>query len=112
MNIEQSITAILDQQGNIIGTGFLAKENLVITTAHVLSNSGYSPQQQVKIRFEKDKSLHLATISPEWWSAEDEKDIAVLILDTNLDTIQPLRLTSANKSKGNDFSTFGYATVT
>jgi hypothetical protein len=36
MNIKDSIVAILNSKGKIVGTGFVAGENLILTCAHVI----------------------------------------------------------------------------
>jgi hypothetical protein len=46
MELQKSVVAILDDKNKIIGTGFVAGDNLILTCAHVV--------EQVTVRFAAD----------------------------------------------------------
>ncbi len=39
MDIKNSVVAILNDKNKVIGTGFVAGENLILTCAHVTENA-------------------------------------------------------------------------
>jgi hypothetical protein len=56
MDIQKSIVAILDKKKKIIGTGFVAGENLILTCAHVVEIATAGLNEQVTLRFTVDGS--------------------------------------------------------
>ncbi len=69
MDVKNSIVAILDRKKKIIGTGFVAGENSILTCAHVVetaTSTGVGPtidlDIQVTIRFEIDGSEVVAQV--------------------------------------------------
>ncbi len=119
MDIQKSIVAILDKKKKIIGTGFVAGENLILTCAHVVeaaTSTVLDPTTdlniQVTIRFAIDGSEVIAQVDAQSCSPGYEKDVALLRVDTLPQGVKPLPLAPAAGSAGHDFYAYGYATVT
>ncbi len=112
-NIKKSVVAVLSNDtGNIVGTGFLASENLVVTCSHVLVAANAFDGDVVKIRFDGQSDIFDALVVPEYWRDVKNGDVAILRLDRVPENISPLRLGEPNGSAGNHFYAYGYATVT
>lgn len=109
MELQKAIVAVLDNHGNIVGTGFIFSENHILTCAHVIEATGSKARGKVGIQLEADKSINSALISPTMFSTEN--DIAVLSFTSLSENVQILPLDSARKSIGKSFHSFGYATV-
>lgn len=119
MDIQKSIVAILDRKKKIIGTGFVAGENLILTCAHVVETATASVVDpttdlnvQVTIRFAVDGSEVVAQVDAQSCSPSYEKDVALLRVDNLPQGAKPLPLAPAAGSAGHDFYAYGYATVT
>jgi hypothetical protein len=105
MDIQQSIVAILNVNDEIVGTGFLAGKNLLLTCAHVVKLAGSEPSNLIKVRFQKDNLTRAASVEV----TQEELDVAVLRLDSLPGDIIPLPLGSAVNSLGHEFHAYGYA---
>lgn len=119
MDIQKSIVAILNTKRKIIGTGFVAGENLILTCAHVVETATSSVidpttelNVQVTIRFAVDGSEVVAQVDAQSYSPGYEKDIALLHVDALPQGVRPLPLAPSAGSAGHDFYAYGYATVT
>jgi len=112
MDIKNSIVSILNSGGKIVGTGFLAGQNLVVTCAHVIVIAGAFYDDTVQVRFDNRKETISAVVLPECWRDVDKGDVAVLRLDKVPDGVSPLPLGSSAGSAGHDFYAYGYARVT
>jgi WD40 repeat protein/cell division protein FtsB len=111
MNVRDSIVAVLNEKGSIVGTGFLVGENLVATCAHVVVIAWAIDGDTIQVRFEgKDEKLN-AFVMPEYWRDIDKGDVAILQLETVPDDVSTLPLAPAAGSAGHDFYAYGYATV-
>lgn len=119
MEIQNSIVAILDRKKKIIGTGFVAGENLILTCAHVTetaTSNFVDPTTtdlnvEVTIRFAVDGSEVIAQVDAQNCSPSYERDVATLRVDTLPPGVKPLPLAPAAGSAGHDFYAYGYATV-
>lgn len=110
MNLKNSIVAILNNQDKIIGTGFLAGENLILTCAHVVEQATYGLNERVTVRF-FDHSKTEASVEPQAFSPSYEKDVALLRISAVPSGAAPLPLSDAAGSPGHDFYAYGYARV-
>ncbi len=109
LDIKSGVVAILNNSGNIAGTGFLAGEDLVITCAHVVASADAYEGDTVKIRWEIDSSISMGLVLPENWTNSQEFDIAILRIDKKPAGANPLPLGSSTQSASNSFLSFGYA---
>jgi WD40 repeat protein len=112
MNIQNSVAAILSDDGKVVGTGFLASDLLVITCAHVVVAAEKLSGETVQVRFEGQTQILDALVVPEFWLDVDKGDIAVLRLTAAPTGASPLPISTASGSAGHDFYAYGYATVT
>jgi energy-coupling factor transporter ATP-binding protein EcfA2 len=112
MNIRDSIVAVLNGNGKVIGTGFLASETLILTCAHVVMAADAIDGDTVQVRFDGRTEKLNALVVPEYWRDVDKGDVAVLRLENVPDGVSPLPLGNAAGSAGHDFYAYGYATVT
>ncbi|PKN94690.1 MAG: hypothetical protein CVU44_02455 [Chloroflexi bacterium HGW-Chloroflexi-6] len=111
MNIQNSIVAILNKEGQIAGTGFLVERNTILTCFHVVAQANSGPGQQVNVRFEADSTDKLANVDNKHWSPSEEMDLAVLHISETPKSATYLPIGISNIAAGNDFRTYGYATV-
>ncbi len=79
-SLESSIVAVLDSKNNIVGTGFVVSERLILTCAHVVSYANSGRGRKIVVRFHLNGKTQIARVSDEMWS--DEEDIAVLEIET------------------------------
>jgi uncharacterized delta-60 repeat protein len=110
MDLKHSIVAILNNKNKIIGTGFVAGENLILTCAHVVEQATYGLNQRVTVRF-FDHSKTEASVEPQAFSPSYEKDVALLRVSAVPSGVAPLPLSYAAGSPGHDFYAYGYARV-
>src|SRR5512140_2858719 len=103
MDIQKSIVAILDKKKKIIGTGFVAGENLILTCAHVVETATAGLNEQVTVRFAADGSEAIAHAEPQSFSPSYERDVALLCVDALPQDAKPLPLAPAAGSAGHDF---------
>jgi WD40 repeat protein len=110
MEFQKSVVAIFDTKNNIVGTGFVARENLILTCAHVVEQATAGLDERVTIRF-SDNSRAEAMVDQRFFSPSYEKDVALLRVDSLPPGIPPLPLGNAAGSAGHDFYAYGYAIV-
>ena len=107
--LKDSIVAVLNQSGQIVGTGFIVDKRLVLTCDHVIVAAGSAPGKSVRLRFEIDGSEVQARVDAKAWSPREQDDVAVLRLERNIPQgAAPLELKSPENSIGHNFLTFGY----
>ena len=111
MDIKTSVVAILNDKNKIMGTGFVAGENLILTCAHVVEQATAGLNERVIIRF-SDNSKTEAIVEQSSFSPSYEKDVALLHVDSLPQGIAPLPLGNTAGSAGHDFYAYGYASVT
>ena len=106
MTFTDGIVAILNSDGNPVGTGFIVHEKgYIATCVHVLELIDASTS--VTIRFHANKGQDTAYIMPNWHDAD--ADVAILVLHGDLpEAVQPLPLTTSQHSNGRKFVSFGY----
>jgi WD40 repeat protein len=110
MDIKTSVVAILNDKNKIMGTGFVAGENLILTCAHVVEQVTAGLNERVTIRFSNNSKAD-ATVDQQSFSPSYEKDVAILRVDSLPQGITPLPLGNAAGSAGHDFYAYGYASV-
>lgn len=107
---DSAILAILNDQDEIVGTGFLVRENLALTCAHVVQDAGHSAGQSITIRYHKTGDVRVAQVLDEYWNLSE--DIAVLSLNDNSPPeITPLPLGYSGDSAGHKFYSLGYPEI-
>ena len=112
MNIRSSIVSIHHPSGKIVGTGFLASDDLIVTCAHVVTLADAIYGDTVQVVFDGRTEKINALVVPEYWLDVDKGDVAVLHLENVPEGITPLPLGNAAGSAGHDFYAYGYAIVT
>ncbi|GAP13826.1 PBS lyase HEAT-like repeat [Longilinea arvoryzae] len=112
MDLQRSIVAILNNKNDIVGTGFVAGENLILTCAHVVEIASDGLNKHVKVRFKADCSETIAWVEQQSFSPSYERDVALLRVVSLPQDVKPLPLASASGSAGHDFYAYGYAVVT
>jgi len=104
--LSDSVVAILDADGTIKGTGFLAAPRLVLTCAHVVDKD--SPKQLITVRF----CVNNETCPAQLLKWEATNDLAVLKLQSDAPLAAcALEIASPEGSLGNAFKSFGYRRV-
>lgn len=111
MEIKNGIIGILDSDDKIVGTGFLVGENLALTCAHVVEQAGSEPGGKVYVRFNVNRINHVAHVDSASWSPREQFDFATLRFDNIPSGVEVLPIAYSQHCNGNDFYTFGYASV-
>ncbi len=107
--LEASIVAILDAQGKVAGTGFVAGDRLVVTCAHVVTRAQSAPGQKVQVRFHVNADIGGAEVVAALWSEPALNDVAILRLEADRPPAAPtLRLGAPPPGGERQFETFGY----
>ena len=110
MNIRQGIVAVLNSKKNVVGTGFVVRDNLIVTCAHVLIYAKVSEGDIVQVRFDGQTEILSALVEREELFDID-KDVAFLRLDETPHYAKALSLSSSDGSSGHSFYSYGYASV-
>lgn len=111
-HLEASIVSICKADGDIVGTGFLTIDRLLLTCAHVIQAAGSKPDNNVLVRFHINSEEQFAQVKSDFWCAPEKEDVAVLHLDGNLPAgVIPLNLGSAEGCDGHSFRSFGYPPI-
>ena len=112
-SLSRSILCIFKPDGRIVGTGFLAAENLVVTCAHVVREAGGGPGERVQLAFQTGGEHIQATVRADTWSTPEAQDIAILTLESQLPKgVAPLHLGASGSTAGHPFTTCGYPGTT
>ena len=111
MELQKSIVAILDQNNQIVGTGFVVGENRIVTCAHVVKLAGAGPGGMARVRFAVDKSERFGTVDADAFSPEDQDDVVLLRVSQTPGGAQILPLGNSRASVGKEFNAFGYAVI-
>ncbi|MBI3240741.1 MAG: trypsin-like peptidase domain-containing protein [Chloroflexi bacterium] len=107
-SLSSSIVAVLDPNGRVVGTGFVAGARLIISCAHVVSGAGGQPGGAVRVRFHLGGEVRPAAVAQ--WDAEN--DLAILRLSGELPaSVAPLSLGKSAEATGKPFRAFGYPDV-
>lgn len=109
MDLHKSIISILNHKNKIVGTGFVAGKNLILTCGHVVEQATGGLNDRVTVHFDADGTKCVAMV--EQYSPIYEQDLALLRIDVTPHNAPPLTLGVASASPGNSFYTYGYATV-
>jgi|GEM_PF-417268 len=111
-NWDSHIVAVLNAKGEIVGTGFVANERLILTCAHVVKAAGAHKGETLKVAFRINRETIEVLIDPELWASPETEDIAVLRLPGPLPVdVSPIRFGTTGGVGGHSFTTFGYPTV-
>jgi tetratricopeptide (TPR) repeat protein len=109
--LENAIIRILDKTGETIGAGFVVKDNLAVTCAHVIKNIGNKTGKPIRIEFYLSKQKRIARLLREYWSKENENDIAFLEINNPPKGIVPIPLGSSQNRVGHSFYALGFPTL-
>lgn len=110
--LETSVVSVLNRQGQIVGTGFVAGPRLIVTCAHVVVQAGSGPGQTITISFHQGFARKVVWVRAEWWSDKDAFDVAGLELDAGADLpkgVKPLPVVDSTGCADHAFTVFGYA---
>jgi hypothetical protein len=108
MDIKNSIVAILNTDNEIVGTGFVAADCLIVTCAHVIDLAKAAPGGLVRIRFAVDNTERFADIDASAYSPKDDLDVAILRVSQTPKGVQPLRMSASAGCSGHAFFATGY----
>jgi hypothetical protein len=108
MDIQNSIVALLNVENEIIGTGFVAAEGLIVTCAHVIDLAKAAPGGFVRVRFAVDGSERFAEVDANAYSPKAELDVAILQVSQLPKGVQPLRMSASAGCSGHQFFATGY----
>ncbi len=108
MDIKSSIVAILNTENEIVGTGFVAADCLIVTCAHVIEQAKSAPSGMVRVRFAADNSERFADVEASAYSSKDELDVAILRASQMPRGVQPLRMAASAGCPGHEFFATGY----
>ncbi|BAJ31992.1 hypothetical protein KSE_62270 [Kitasatospora setae KM-6054] len=103
---------ICGANGEVLGTGFLVADNLLVSCAHVLAAGGYRPGHVVRVCFPRLPGAPEPTgrVLTEGWRDPQEQDTALVLLDGVPTGTAPLRLGSAAGCRGHRVRSLGFPT--
>ena len=108
-NLKEATVSLIDNDNRICGSGFLVKDDYLLTCAHVVNKAG-GPEQPLTVRFQGQEDTVSATVATNGWRPQE--DVAVLQLEGDLPAnVQPLPLGACRECGGNAFTAFGYPAV-
>ena len=111
-DLAASVVAICNGNGDIVGTGFVAAGQLILTCAHVVEAAGGGPDELISVRFQINSAQQTAQVVNGYWRAPDVDDVAVLRLADDLPAgVKPLRLGQSIGSEQHTFRSLGYPNV-
>ncbi len=110
MDWKNGCVAVLKEENEPIGTGFVVHTTgIIVTCAHLLRPQ---PDGTILLRFTVNNQIAQAIVIEEWGRGRDEEDIAFLRLTTPLPPDVPiLPLISRQPFAGLVFHCWGYPTV-
>ncbi len=108
MDINHGVVAILNTENEIVGTGFVAAERLIVTCAHVIEQAKAAPGGMVRVRFAVDNSERFADVDINAYSPQNDLDVAILRVSQTPKGVQPLRMSASAGCPGHDFFATGY----
>ncbi len=114
--LKPSIVRIKTEEGAVIGSGFLVKEKIVLTCAHVIADAAGQSQSSAKpnqskiyIDFPLIKPIFCCKARIEFWGPEFSNDLAGLIIEGEIpESIRPIDIRIAKDTIGNKFDVFGF----
>ncbi len=110
MDWKNGCVAVLKEENEPIGTGFVVHPTgIIVTCAHLLRPQ---PDGTILLRFTVNNQIAQAIVIEEWSRGRDEEDIAFLRLTTPLPPDVPiLPLISSQPFAGRAFHCWGYPVV-
>lgn len=111
-DLRANVVAVCGRGGEIVGTGFVAGERLVLTCAHVVQVAGGKPGHTVAVRFHFGGQRMNAIVASEYWRPPESDDIAGLQLEADLPAgVAPALIGDTEGIAGHPFRAFGYPSV-
>jgi len=112
LDLAAGVVAICAANGNIVGTGFVAAADLIVTCAHVVEQAGGGPDETMSVRFHVTGAQQPAQVLTQYWRDAGAEDLAVLRLTGTLPVgVVPLPLGKASGSDKHAFRSLGYPEV-
>ncbi|NUM47382.1 MAG: trypsin-like peptidase domain-containing protein [Anaerolineales bacterium] len=106
MSFETGVVAILGKADQIVGTGFVVTDRLILTCKHVVTESKGTLDSHITVRFRFPNQLNQVTSVKYIYN---EEDVAVLELKEPLPTsVSPIKLASSSGLAECPFRTFGF----
>lgn len=109
VDFRRSILAILDQNANIAGTGFLVNNRKILTCAHVIDDYIVDAKKEIFVKFVTNYTTKAILL--EQYLRYQGEDIAILEIQNVPDEITPLSLVGAEEyrnTRNGEFSSLGY----
>ncbi len=107
--IERLIVRICDHQGNTVGAGFVVRDRLILTCAHVLESAGFEPGDCVEVVFHISGEHRQTRILAGAWYPSDKEDLALLSIDGDLPAGVEVAVLGLPSGSGEQaFKTLGY----
>lgn len=92
-----------------MGAGFVVRDRLVLTCAHVLEDEEFGPGDHVEIIFHISGERRQAKVLPGGWYLPDTEDLALVQIDGGLPSdVEVAVLDLPNESEEQAFKTLGY----
>ncbi len=107
-NIEQATVRILDKTGATIGAGFIVADKLVVTCAHVIEETGSKVGKPIRIKFYNTDQKHTANVLRNFWSKDNEDDIAFLEINDPPKILFQVPMGSSQNRIGHSFCALGF----
>jgi WD40 repeat protein len=106
MDLSVSVVRVVDRYGRTAGTGFAVADDLVVTCAHVVLDTGGQPGEMIDLAF-GDAVLRGVVLAEHWRGLESD-DIAIVRIESWPDGLQIVPLASAEGTAGAAYQTWGF----
>ncbi|MGW8528384.1 nSTAND1 domain-containing NTPase, partial [Nocardiopsis sp. NPDC055824] len=106
----EGVVQVLDSDDRVVGAGFLAGENLVLTCAHVVQAARSAPGATVALRFAllPQAPVVRGRVLEQEWRTLDAQDVAALRLEQVPDKARPMLLGRAEGTRGHQVASYGF----
>ncbi|WP_433697029.1 PQQ-binding-like beta-propeller repeat protein [Nocardiopsis sp. CA-288880] len=106
----EGVVQVLDSDDRVVGAGFLAGENLVLTCAHVVQAARSAPGATVALRFAllPQAPVVQGRVLEQEWRAQDAEDVAAIRLEQVPDMARPMLLGRAEGTRGHQVASYGF----
>ena len=105
-----AVAQVLGTGGSVAGAGFLIGEGVMVTCAHVVTDSGGTPGTEVSVVFPYAPGAPrmAGEVLGEPWRGPEDRDVAIVRLERTPDGVEPMPLGSATGCQGHRVRSFGF----
>lgn len=112
-DVRPGVFQVIDAAGDVVGVGWLAGPDLVVTCAHVVTQAGGGPGGEILLRAyphaaDPGALVVSGVVDPGSWRGSDGEDVAFVTLTGAPTSMPPLLLDHARPADGREVILFGF----